>query len=555
MRFSALGDSAIVAECGDGISPQTLQRVRDFANAVLEASLPGVTDVVPAFATVAVFYEPTKIPGATAEAFPHLLRTLEKLAAELKSGQRPAASQENAHEIPVCYAEDFGPDLPEVARHAGLSAEAVIKLHSEAEYLVYAIGFSPGFPYLGGLPKALETPRLATPRTRVEAGSVGIGGAQTGIYPLATPGGWRLIGRTPIPLFDLARAKSSLLSIGDRVKFRSITAEEFRSTAAAAGAGNNHGPAYGGGGVGVRVLRAGAMTTVQDLGRVGHRAEGIPLSGAVDSVALRVANWLVGNSGNAAALEFTMIGTELEFTADVLIALGGATFSGFPSWQPVHVTAGTRLKFGNAVNGCRGYLAVAGGFKVEKVLGSSSTCLRAGFGGFAGRPLRDGDGLCWDGHSRQLVGGWRIDERVLPQYSPAPIVRVVRGEHADGFLEELLSTEVTVTPRSDRMGLRLTGGSGQVRKIDELISTAVAPGTIQMPPDGQPILLLADAQTIGGYPQIAHVIAVDLPLVAQLKPGDRFRFREVSLQEAQRLLGAREHALAVLHEGLTQKFR
>ncbi|MEO6567991.1 MAG: 5-oxoprolinase subunit PxpB [Opitutaceae bacterium] len=556
MRFSALGDSAMVVECGEGISPHTLQRVRVFANALERAAIPDVTDIVAAFATVTVFYLPTKI--AASQELPHrqMLRVLEGIGAGLSPDRFSAVENETkVREIPVCYGDEYGPDLPTVARHTGLSPRQVIEVHSEAEYLVHAIGFSPGFPYMGGLPSALHAPRLSTPRVRVEAGSVGIGGAQTGVYPLATPGGWQLIGRTPVRLFDLRRETPSLLQIGDRVKFRAITSEEFIAAQSADEPASGAPQKPSTSSPQVRVLRAGMLTTVQDLGRIGHRADGVPLSGAADPVAVRVANWLVGNDENAAALEFTLVGPELEFLADAVVALGGAAFDDFPRWQPVRVPAGTRLTFGAAREGCRGYLAIGGGFDVEPVLGSASTFLRAAFGGFAGRALQDGDELPWHAQTRHVVTGWRIDPRVVPPYLPAPTLRVVRGAHAEQFLECLLETEFTVTPRSDRMGLRLQGSSLRRGEIGELVSTAVTPGTIQVPPDGLPILLLSDAQTIGGYPQAAHVITVDLPLIAQLRPGDRLRFREVTLDEAQKLLLAREHALAILHEGLSEKFR
>lgn len=552
MRFSALGDSAIVAECGEGISPQTLREVRNFATAVERAGLPGIADIVPAFTTVAVFYHPAKISGHAELPHVYLARRLGQIAAERTTDAFPAV--QNEVEIPVCYGGEQGPDLPAVAGRAGLSIADSSRLHSEGNYLVHAIGFSPGFPYLGGLPEALHMPRLATPRTRVAAGSVGIGGAQTGIYPLETPGGWQLIGRTPLRLFDLARERPALLRIGDRVKFRAIPPEDFFPLLTATQPADND-RAAGVASPGVRVLRAGMLTTLQDLGRAGHRAAGVPLSGAADTVALRVANGLVGNPENATALEFTLLGPELEFLADAVIAVGAAALDGIPCWQPLHVAAGTRLKLGALRAGCRGYLAISGGFAGKTVLGSSSTNLRAGFGGVDGRALRDGDCLAWHPQVSRVARGWHIDERILPPYSSFPTVRVTRGAHAEEFFAALLAAEFTVTPRSDRMGLRLSGPPLRRAGGLEPLSTAVAPGTIQVPADGQPILLLADAQTIGGYPQAAHVITVDLPLVAQLRPGDRVRFAEATLEEAQKLLLAREHALAILHEGLTQKFR
>ena len=305
----------------------------------------------------------------------------------------------------------------------------------------------------------------------------------------------------------------------------------------------------------INVTRGGMLTTVQDLGRPGHRASGVPLSGAMDAFALRVANLLAGNAENTAALECTLVGPELVFSADTVVALGGAEFDGLSTWQPKVMRAGERLNLGATQRGARGYLAIAGGFEVTPVLGSRSTYLRAGFGGFQGRALRDGDVLTAPDVARHMSDHWRIDARILPAYSASPTVRVVRGAQLDDFGAALFEAEFKILPQSDRMGIRL-GGSKLARiGAVELVSSAVAPGTVQVPADGQPIVLMADAQTIGGYPQAAHVISVDMPLVAQLRAGDRVRFTEVSLEEAQQLALARDHVLAMLHEGLNEKFR
>lgn len=303
----------------------------------------------------------------------------------------------------------------------------------------------------------------------------------------------------------------------------------------------------------ITVVRAGMLTTVQDLGRHSHRASGVPVAGAMDGFALRLANLLVGNHVDAAGLEFTLVGPELQFGADTLIALTGGDFALLPLCQPIRVKAGERVVLGAARFGCRGYLAVAGGLDVPLVLGSRSTYLRAKLGGLAGRALRDGDVLPSVQVARNIFGRWQVDERILPAYSPAPVVRVVRGAQADEFGETFLSVEFKVSTQSDRMGVRLAGPVVARKSAVELVSTVVAPGTVQVPPDGQPIVLMADAQTMGGYPQIAHVIGMDLPLVAQLRPGDSVRFQVVTLAEAHRLSMAREHALALLREGLSGK--
>jgi antagonist of KipI len=309
----------------------------------------------------------------------------------------------------------------------------------------------------------------------------------------------------------------------------------------------------------MNVVRAGQLTTVQDLGRWGHRASGVPLSGPMDPFAFRVANLLAGNPEDAAALEITLSGPELEFSATARIALCGADFSGLPSWRPLVVPAGERVRFGECRKGCRAYLAIAGGISVPPVLESRSTYLRGAFGGFNGRALRDGDRLeIGSGPAGSASGGPAVSFFVAPSnlhvYSDPPVVRAVRGAQAGEFADSLYSEEFKVTPKSDRMGLRLSGTAIVRRSSVELPSAAVAPGTVQVPPDGQPIVLMADAQSIGGYPQVAHVASVDLPILAQLRPGDSLRFHEVLLDEAQLLLLKREHELAILREGVRQHF-
>jgi KipI family sensor histidine kinase inhibitor len=220
VKISALGDCALVVELADKIGDEALASVQALVFALEKNPLRGALEVVPSFTTVAVFYDPAKIENIDAfrnELVARVPRTLPKA----KSPAREVV-------IPVCYGGEFGSDLAEVAAHAGLGEGDVVALHSGAKYRVHAVGFSPGFPYLAGLPEKLHTPRRATPRTSVPAGSVGIGGAQTGVYPLATPGGWQLIGRTPLRLFrpDDA-AEPALLRPGDRVQFKPISPEEF----------------------------------------------------------------------------------------------------------------------------------------------------------------------------------------------------------------------------------------------------------------------------------------------------------------------------------------
>jgi inhibitor of KinA len=226
MKLEPLGDSAVVATLGTRIDTATLASVLGFAASVAAARGKGIVDVVPAYATVTVFYDPAQFTEAGEDAYDEVRRLLEACAMRGRAADHAPAGR--TVEIPVCYGGEMGPDVGAVAASAGMGPDEVAARHAASDYLVYAIGFTPGFPFLGGLPEALATPRRATPRARVPAGSVGIGGPQTGVYPIASPGGWQLIGRTPLALFEAAREPAALLRPGDAVRFRAITQREFQ---------------------------------------------------------------------------------------------------------------------------------------------------------------------------------------------------------------------------------------------------------------------------------------------------------------------------------------
>ncbi|QKG52309.1 5-oxoprolinase subunit PxpB [Hymenobacter sp. BRD67] len=226
-----LGDAALVLELGQAIDPATHRLIQAFARLLDQHPLPGLREYVPAFTTLTVYYDCRALQQAGD--LPPYEQVASCLQALLPAAR--AAAIEYAPgalvEIPVCYGGEFGPDLEVVAQHAQVTAEEVIALHAQAEYLVYMVGFAPGFPYLGGLDAQLATPRRAQPRPLVPAGAVGIAGMQTGIYSLPTPGGWQLIGRTPLRLFDAGRAQPSLLKAGQRLRFVSISEAEFQRLA------------------------------------------------------------------------------------------------------------------------------------------------------------------------------------------------------------------------------------------------------------------------------------------------------------------------------------
>jgi antagonist of KipI len=315
--------------------------------------------------------------------------------------------------------------------------------------------------------------------------------------------------------------------------------------------------------VSVEVLRAGLLTTLQDRGRGGCAMLGVGTAGAMDAVALRLANALAGNADDAAALEITLIGPRLRFEKAATIALTGAEHPGIAMWRPLRVDAGTVLDFGAARHGARAYLAVAGGFTAERVLGSASTDVNARLGGIDGCPLRDGDRLAIDAGGRVMREShpaWSLDPHPWFDADAGTPVRLICGTHF-GALDPasraaLFEREFRIAPESNRVGFRLDGPRIALSAPLELVSEPLAAGTLQLPPGGQPIALMAEHPTIGGYPRIGHVAAVDFALLAQRRPGDTVRFVQIDLDGAKPRYIQRARALArlieTIHERLLQ---
>jgi KipI family sensor histidine kinase inhibitor len=552
------------------------------AAAITAAALPGVTDVVPGCATVLVRFE----PGA-AESAVVLAAHLRHLAA----GPLPDLSGP-ADEAVVIDAVYDGPDLAEVAELTGLSVDEVISRHQAAEYRVGWLGFSPGFGYLTGLdPLLAAVPRLDSPRPSVPAGSVAIAGGLAAVYPAASPGGWRLLGRTDLVLWDTGRDPPALLAPGRRVRFRAARPETALSPATvspatpapASAPAQTPAPAAGARRAApaaapapatpesaerlIQILQPGPLTTIQDLGRAGLAHLGVPRSGAADQRSLRLANRLAGNDESAACLEITLGRLALRFDTDAVVALagapapvrlsaaasgpgeggdpGGSLASGPPGHETAFaVPAGTVLRLGAPSAGLRSYLAIAGGIDVPPVLGSRSADLLSGLGP---PPLRPGEWLRVgrprsrsekDEHRRPGSGK---PAAPVPTGPPGPagttmpagttVLRAIAGPRDDWFAADALAVlaggSYQVSPVSNRTGLRLTGPPLRRARTAELPSEGIVAGSLQVSHDGQPILLLADHPTTGGYPVIAVVVSADLGRAAQLRPGQQVRF-EVS---------------------------
>ncbi|GAP06094.1 biotin-dependent carboxylase [Anaerolinea thermolimosa] len=295
----------------------------------------------------------------------------------------------------------------------------------------------------------------------------------------------------------------------------------------------------------LRILDVGSLSTIQDAGRYGFRRYGMPVSGPMDWFAFQVANRLVGNSPADAVIEFSPGGLTFTLDADGLIAVTGSVQvwvdqMPLPGWMAIRVRRRQEVRVMTAPYGCWGYLAVAGGILTPPVLGSRATFLRGRLGGMEGRPLEPGDCiLCGEGgKNSQNRAGYRLMAESIPAYSQRVTVRVMPGPQYDWFeearVETFFRTEFRVDEKSDRMGFRLIGTEVQPRARD-LLSEGMLPGSIQVPPDGQPIVLMADSPTTGGYPKIATLIRADLPVFAQLRPGEgRVRFKVVTPAQARK---------------------
>jgi len=508
VRILPMGERALLVEMG------SLDEVMDLRDR-LDASRPrGVVDLVPGARTVLVRVDPAVLTLGAAQAW----------VAEAKSDAAPpAAASGSLVELDVAY---DGEDLAETARLLGVSADELVRRHAAAQWTVAFTGFAPGFAYLVSRDWTFDVPRLASPRTRVPAGAVGLAGTFSGAYPRETPGGWRLIGTTSAPLWSPDAASPALLAPGSHVRFRRVARVE-RVAAVAAAASSETDAA----GRGIRVVEPGLLATIQDRGREGAASLGVSRSGALDRTALGVANRLVGNRDDAAGIEVTMGGFRAVAERDVWVAVTGA-------WGPVRLgghavdpytahewRAGEELHLDWFAHGARGYIAVRGGVDAPVVLGARATDRLAGIGAAplaAGSTIAVGDDIAGP----------------IPVAPPAPWgaphddeleIELAPGPRADWFepsaLRLLFDETWTVTSAADRVGMRLDGPELPRARDGELPSEGMVPGALQVPPSGRPTILLADGPVTGGYPVIAVATDAALDLLAQARPGTRLRFR------------------------------
>jgi KipI family sensor histidine kinase inhibitor len=508
-------DGAVLLEYPGAPDAEANRAAVAIAAALARHAPAGLLDAIPGARTLLVLFDPGVLPHAAAE---ELLLRIEPLRQEVEP---------RTVRLAALYGGESGPDLEALARRAGLPAGELVRLHAGAEHRVAFLGFAPGFPYMTGAPPALAVPRLATPRVRVPAGSVAVADGYTGIYPRESPGGWHLIGRIAQRLFDPAASPPSLLLPGDRVVFEPIDEARFNELTRAAAA---PAPSRRSGTAVLRVIAAGASTTVQGGPRYGFASLGAPAGGAMDLPALTQANAQLGNPPLAAGLEITVTGPELEALGQLRVAMtGNAASAGV--W-PRSLRKGERLKIGPMNAGLRAYLCIDGGLA------------QAQPGAPAG-PLRKGDVLARAAEKKIIFFGGGA----IPPPGGAPVVpsaprggaeplevRAIPGPHLQYFsssgVETFFSSEYVLSPRSDRRGLRLEGPRVELTRSADLPPEGVAPGSVQIPGDGLPIVLGPDGPVTGGYPRVASVIGADLPLLAQARPGRRIRFARATLAEA-----------------------
>ncbi|MEJ4100250.1 carboxyltransferase domain-containing protein [Corynebacterium mastitidis] len=474
--------------------------------------LPGQREVIAAAATVLVVLDSARHAARAA-------RTLGSLTPR-------AATASSAREVEVEVVYD-GPDLEDTADLLGISPEELVNWHTGTRWRAAFGGFAPGFAYCSPAEprQARRVPRLSSPRTRVPHGAVGLADSFSAVYPRTSPGGWRLIGRSPTPMWDSAATPPATIRPGDAVRYRAV--RESIEVTAGTGAATPAGPSL----PALRVEDPGLLSLVQDRGRGGHGDMGVTGSGAADRASAYAANEAVGNAPGAALIE-NIGGLEITTLIDATVAVTGALapvrLNGreAPLGGARLLPAGGTLSIGPAQAGQRSYLAVRGGIAAGRVLGSSATDVLSGLGP---EPIGAGDTLRV--HPPHGLGAARANgaNPLRVSADAVTVLRCVAGPRDAWFREgvaALTGREWTVTPRSNRVGLRLDGTPLEREREGELPSEGVVAGCVQVPPQGTPVVFLRDHPVTGGYPVIATVIPEDLDVAAQLPAGSRVRFEE-----------------------------
>jgi KipI family sensor histidine kinase inhibitor len=545
-RLIRYGDRALLVETPDTRSAHRVARAivqaRDHARAPAT-----IEEVVVGLASVVIVFDPHD-DGDFLEQWVETLSASAAASTDADGHDGSRRPDATPFEVPTVF---DGPDLATVAADVKTTTDAIVTMLTTADLEVAFVGFAPGFPYLVGLPDELAAvTRRATPRPAVPAGSVAVGGGFASVYPTASPGGWRLLGRTSTPLFDPEHPPYARLRPGDAVHFTVADA----SGVAPAVTASARGPLRAGGRY-AEVVEPGLLTLVEDGGRRSLGGAGVPRAGPCDPETMGLVNRLLGNAADAAALEITAAGPSLRLSCDTHVAVvasgpgsAEATVDGFAvaSGTVVPVRSGQEVAVGAVREVLRAYLGVAGGFETPVVVGSRSSDLLSGLGP---GPLCRGDRLGLGAPVRPR-GLLTPDPAAIEPGEPV-VVRLLAGPHgfAPDQLDQLVARTWTVGADSNRIGLRLDSGSARLVPPPPPASVGMVTGAVQIPPDGRPIVLMPDHATIGGYPVVGCVIAADLPLLGRLRPGDALCFGWVDPPAARRALRERDRAGATRVRG------
>lgn len=513
MRIYPVGSRAILVEL------EQLTEVMDYHAALSARPFAQQIDAIAAATTLLLTFESPNAARAAAAELP-----------QLNPGPAKAADARTV-EIDVRY---DGEDLEELAEDLGMSTEALIQWHTETEWTAAFGGFAPGFTYCAPSDPAAALPiaRRTTPRTAVPAGSVAVAGDFSAVYPRVSPGGWQLLGTTNTPMWNSHDTPPALVQPGDRVRYRAVRElPEIITGDTNAGRAPARLPR-------MTVTDAGLVTYYQDLGRPGYGNLGVTGSGAADRAAAATANIAVGNPRGATVLE-NIGGIRLRALTDTVICVTGAQARVTLGTMPVHlarpvlVTAGQEVSVSPAVLGMRSYIAIRGGIVTHTELGSAAADVLSGLGP---APVQAGDviGVLPRASAMtdsQLSNPLRVSASSTHPGRTTAVLRCVLGPRDDWFGEHVatfLDTEWTVSASSNRVGLRLESDLtiGRVRD-GELPSEGMVAGSIQVPPNGQPVIFMRDHAVTGGYPVIATVVDEDLDIAGQLPPGATIRFAAV----------------------------
>ena len=547
-----LGDAALLVDFRGHTEP--LNQIHQLSHLLASQGPTWLLDLIPGIDTLLVALQFRDSHYQEIRAAAKL--EIETLVKKLMSEKKQVTKSEVVHRIRVCYDPEVAPDLLACAEKCQLTVREFINRHKNSEIRVDILGFMPGFSYCSGLDPTLRLPRLKSPRTAVPTGSVAIAELQTAIYPQSTPGGWNIIGRSPDVLFDVSKPQPSLLMAGERVEFIEIDLAEFRKIEAQNLAKNLDNQAKRiSPHQSVEVVSAGLQTTIQSLPRYGFAHLALSAGGPMDQESARLANALLGNPRDAAGLEITGAGTKLLFHEDVWVAWVGARCMGqvnglqIPGNRPVFIGKGETLSFGPMLQGYRLFLALSGGIESEQILGGQGSHLSAAIGGGA---LQKGDSVSLP-RARDIsqktffqklsdaqirFPKWAIASPALPG-KKVEVIKVLPGIHL-GVLsskeqEALWKAVWIISPQSNRMGMRLESDFKVTGPISGIPSQGIWFGTVQLPPSGQPILMMAEHQTTGGYPRLMEIVSTERSKLAQLKPGDKLQFLPITLDEADQI--------------------